>query len=130
MVVGQPVKWAMIVVAILLASSIAYFPAPYGFETRPVLGSSLIFGAPLYAAFFLSIVLIPILWKNPRLGSILSILLWLLDVMGVVFDQAALAVPGVPPPPIVTAFQFEGVILSIFLIALGSRIYRQSKRLA
>ncbi|MDA4127665.1 MAG: hypothetical protein OK452_10785 [Thaumarchaeota archaeon] len=116
-------KWASLTAGISLVSWIAYFPSPYGFETRPVLGLSPIFGAPFAISFLLNLVLIPMLWRRPKLGSILAILLGVLFIIGVVFDQAGLATPGLTPPPLVTTFEVEGSILSVLLVVLGAKIY-------
>ena len=121
------VKWTVITVGASLVSWVAYFPTPYGFETRPVEALSPIFGTPFAVGFFLNLILIPILWKRPRIGSILTILLGLLFIIGVLFDQAGLAVPGLLPPPLVSIFQVEGIVLSILLIVLGGRVYRRAE---
>jgi hypothetical protein len=119
------VKWTIITVGVSLVSWVAYFPSPYGLETRPIDALSPIFGIPFAVGLVLNLILIPILWKSPRIGSILTILLGFLFIIGVVFDQAGLAVPGLLPPPLVSVFQVEGIVLSVLLIVLGARVYRR-----
>lgn len=117
-------KWTLIVLAIALASWVAYFPSPYGLETRPISSTSLIFGIPFFVGLVLNIAAIPVLWRRPRTGSLLAVLLGIAFIIGILFDQAGLVVPGQTPPLIVTAFQVEGVVLSILLIALGYTSFR------
>jgi hypothetical protein len=121
------VKWSELTAGASLVSWVAYFPSPFGFETRPVFALSPIFGTPFAVGFVLNLILIPILWKRPRIGSILAILFGFLFIIGVVFDQAGLAVPGMLPPPLVSVFQVEGIILSVLLIVLGQRVYRRGE---
>src|SRR6267378_3090296 len=68
-------KWALLVLIVDLVSWFAYFPAPYGLETRPISSTSLIFGIPFFLALLLNIAAIPILWRRPKIGSLLTLVL-------------------------------------------------------
>jgi hypothetical protein len=109
-----------------LVSWVAYFPAPYGLETRPISSTSPIFGIPFFIALALNIAAIPILWRKPKVGSPLTLVLGIAFISGILLDQAGLVVPGLAPPLVVTAFQVEGAVLSILLLVFGTMTYRQT----
>src|SRR5712664_3111650 len=111
-----PAKWTLIVLAVDLVSWVAYFPAPYGLETRPISSTSPIFGFPFFVALALNIAAIPVLWWKPKVASLLAILLAIFFIVGILLDQAGLVVPGQTPPLVVTAFQVEGTVLSVLLL--------------
>jgi hypothetical protein len=122
---SRAAKWTFVVLAVELVSWDAYFPAPYGLETRPISNISPVFGIPFYLAFALNIAAIPILWWRPRMGSPLVLLLGIVFLLGIPLDQAGLVVPGLTPPPAVTAFQVEGAVLSVLLLLLGTALIRE-----
>lgn len=126
MALSRAAKWTLIVLVVDLVSWDAYFPTPYGLETRPISSTSPIFGIPFFFAFALNFVAIPILWWRQRLGSLLVVLLGITFLFGILLDQAGLVVPGQTPPLAVSVFQIEGALLSVLLLILGTVIYRRT----
>ncbi|MDA4129083.1 MAG: hypothetical protein OK422_06495 [Thaumarchaeota archaeon] len=118
---------SLILLIVLLVSWDAYFPSPFGFETRPIASTSLIFGIPFFVALFLNILAIPVLWKRPRIGSVFGILTAALMVLGVALDQTGFVVPGQLPPAIISAFEAIDVILSALVIKSCYTTYRHAK---
>ncbi|HZW55354.1 MAG TPA: hypothetical protein VFF30_03615 [Nitrososphaerales archaeon] len=113
-------------VVTILILTLLEFPPPIGFETRPQSDVS-----PFWFAFFIAILVIeisviPIIYRQYRLGAWLGILAAVLNVLQVVADQAHLMQPEVAP---LGYSLLEGMVV-IASIALGyfSWIVLESQR--
>ncbi|MDA4127860.1 MAG: hypothetical protein OK422_00110 [Thaumarchaeota archaeon] len=120
---AAPVKQTLVVLIILLATVDAFFPAPFGLETRSLSAESLLSSVPYGVALVFIILAIPLIWKRPKIGSLVGILAAILNDTGILLDQLGFVVPGQPPPLGVTTFQAIDVALSVVLIVLCYRSY-------
>ena len=82
-------------IAAILVLTVLEFPSPFGLETRPQSNVSPMWFILFIAILALEVAVIPLIYKRPRAGAEIGLLVAALNVLQVVADQAHLMQPEV-----------------------------------
>jgi len=118
----------IVAVLLLLAIVFGFLLTPLGLEPRnPDLRSYAVVPFFILASLGIPIAAFILLFKKPRISSVLVIINAIIMIFLVAGDQAGFFFTSEPPLGI-TIFEFLSIAVSIGFLLYGPKLYRASKR--
>lgn len=117
----------VLLIALVLDVIIGTLLTPLGpFETRPISAvRSLAWPATFVVGLILNLASAVVVFSKPRVASTLAIVASVVFIVPILADQAGMFM-SLPPPPAIPALEIIAVLISLFVIFVAWKVYRET----
>jgi hypothetical protein len=119
--------WAL-AIALVVNLGLVLLLSPLGFESRPpseLKGVGYVAIGTIFAGVILDLASIVLLFRRPRLGSLLAMVGSLLFFFPILGDQEG-SFFSLPIPPVINTLEYIFVVVLVVTLFLAWKVYRES----